>query len=156
MSPRTFWAIIMLISVIVLAAVALGHQGPPVAPGRKFALVPFKEYGWALRCVTMPCTVRPAALRFLLVNGLGNIVVFMPSGLAAYYALADVLESPVLRIALVSTFGLALSAAFELVQITIPGRIVATDDVLTNGAGALIGALAASAVEHSQRRAASR
>ncbi len=125
---------------LVLTWIALGHTGP-ASESARFSLIPFSEYGWALACVFSTCdpAARSHAWLFLLINGLGNVVVFIPLGLALYIALRYSAQSPRKRLLSVMWSGVGVSLFYELAQLWIPGRIVASDDILTNGCGALLG-----------------
>ncbi len=123
--------------LLVLAAVALGHAGPPTVE-RKFVLVPLATHLRTVRCLLTACAPAGPLLTSLLIDGLGNMLVFAPLGAALAVALAGC--RPIRRAVLL---GAAVSVAFEFIQIYIPGRVVATDDVLLNAAGTALGAAAA-------------
>lgn len=122
---------------LALAYIALGHTGPPTVE-RKFVLVPLATHIRTLRCLLTACAPAGPLYSNLLIDGVGNVVVFAPLGAALAVALAG--NRPVRRAALI---GAAVSVAFEAIQIFIPGRVVATDDVLLNAAGTALGAAAA-------------
>jgi glycopeptide antibiotics resistance protein len=76
----------------------------------------------------------------LLIDLAGNVVVFLPLGMALALALRD---RPMGRRLLLATLGGAgLSLVIELVQTAIPTRVAAFDDWLLNTTGAFLGALA--------------
>ena len=94
-----------------------------------------------------------------------NLVMFLPFGVLGVLLLADVRRRWSLRrVALaVTAAGFALSALIETVQLAIPGRVSTLQDVLLNGAGALVGAACCvvflrsrRAVRHSPRPATTR
>jgi glycopeptide antibiotics resistance protein len=124
---------------LALAVIALGHTGP-ATDDAKFVAAPFAEYSDHLRCILSRCASIGASVRFLVVNGLGNVVVFMPFGAALVMALWSDSRHPLALAALVGLIGMGVSLAFEIVQVWIPGRVVAVDDVITNTLGALSGA----------------
>ena len=70
-----------------------------------------------------------------------NILLYIPLGLFAAQAFRP--KSPVLRVGLVALFGAVLSLAIELLQSYDVGRGSGLPDVGSNGAGTLLGALAA-------------
>jgi glycopeptide antibiotics resistance protein len=132
----------VLIIVLVLTWLALGHDGR-ASESVRVRLLPFVEYGPALRCVVEHCRSTFRAGWFLLINGLGNIVVFMPLGAATCAVLLRGSQRRQRSVLVATLVGLSLSAAYEVAQLWIPGRVTATDDVLLNGAGTLLGALVA-------------
>ena len=143
MTPTTrkaiAWAALALV-IVVLTIIALGHTGP--VEQRRIRLLPFQEFPGAIACVVQGCLWAGSARRFLLVNGLGNVVVFMPVGMVFYIALtqqAPELGHPVLYGLLL---GASLSLVFEVAQLWIPGRVTALDDIILNAAGAWLGSLA--------------
>lgn len=76
--------------------------------------------------------------RHVLIGLAGNIVVFIPLGMALALALR---ERPAGRRLLLATLGGAgVSLTIELIQSTIPSRVTALDDWLLNTAGTAIGA----------------
>ncbi len=85
----------------------------------------------------------PAANRGIpprvLISLAGNIVVFVPLGAALALALDGL--STRRRLLLATLTGAGLSLSIELLQITIPSRVTAADDLLLNTVGTAIGAL---------------
>jgi glycopeptide antibiotics resistance protein len=74
----------------------------------------------------------------VLIGLAGNVVVFVPLGLALALALHD---RPVGRRLLLATLGGAgLSLAIEITQLAVPTRVAALDDWLLNTLGTTIGA----------------
>jgi glycopeptide antibiotics resistance protein len=132
------WAALGLV-LVALAVIALGHSGP--VEQARVRLLPFQAFPGAVACVVRRCPGAAASWRFLIINGLGNIVVFMPLGMILYVALkrqAPALNRPVLYVIL---FGALVSLIFEIIQLWIPGRVTEPDDVVLNAAGALLGSL---------------
>ncbi len=121
---------------VILSIIALGHNGSAAAAHR-VDWVPLASHIRNLACLASPiCRFHRAALLDLTVDFAGNIVVFMPFGASLAFAL-DERPHPVL----ISTMaGAALSVTFEIAQWWIPGRVVATSDVILNTLGALLGA----------------
>jgi glycopeptide antibiotics resistance protein len=132
------WFVVGLVGA-ALTAIALGHTGD-IDAKHKFSLIPFITYGEPIVCLVRGCESISRALVFLIFNGLGNIVVFMPLGGALYIALRHSDHHPHKRILLVGLLGAGVSLAYEIIQIWIPGRVVATDDIITNTLGTLLGA----------------
>ncbi len=77
-----------------------------------------------------------------------NVVMFVPFGLLGVPLAAAVRRRrPLWTTALaVAVAGVTLSAAIETAQLAIPGRVSTLQDVLLNGAGALVGAAVAAGV----------
>jgi glycopeptide antibiotics resistance protein len=96
----------------------------------------------------------PAAERgisaHLLIDFAGNVVVFLPLGMAIALALRDRPTGP--RLSLATLGGAGLSLIIELIQTTIPSRVTALDDWLLNTGGAFFGALAGCVVARSNCR----
>jgi glycopeptide antibiotics resistance protein len=108
-------------------------------PIRKLNLIPLVEQGWALTCLfNSTCAYHRSAFWFLLINLLGNIVVFVPLG----FGLAGALNRNRLSVAVGGAVlgGFALSLMIELLQLTLPSRATDIDDLIFNTLGAAIGA----------------
>lgn len=147
-SIRFQWLLAILYA-LVLTWIAQGHTGPGTLENR---VVAFSEFDWAIRCLIDRCPDAQGAFRLLLVNGLGNIVVFLPLGFLLWTPLNTVTSHALIAAALL---GLLLSIAFELAQLFIPGRVTAIDDIVLNTVGAWAGAwLRARPASHSPREAA--
>ena len=85
----------------------------------------------------------PASVREALVGTVGNVLLFMPFGVAL--ALRG---SSLARVAAVA---FVVSASIELAQLFVPGRTTAVDDLVCNVAGAVLGyALAAGHIRLSE------
>jgi glycopeptide antibiotics resistance protein len=98
------------------------------------------EHGWALVCLLdNTCDFQRRAFRFLLIDVVGNIVVFVPLG----FGLAGALYQTNLRqtIGLAALGGFCLSLLIELGQLLIPTRSTDIDDLFFNTLGATLGAL---------------
>ena len=94
-----------------------------------------------LAYITTPAAASGISIRFL-IDILGNVIVFVPLGAAAAFALTG---KPLKRRLLASiAIGAALSATIELTQFSIPSRVSAWDDWLLNTLGTFIGAVIAS------------
>jgi len=90
-----------------------------------------------LTLITVPAAVRGISIPFL-IDFLGNIVVFIPLGAAAAFALAN--KPRWTRLLAATAVGAGLSAVIELLQSALPSRFADFDDWLLNTAGTLIGA----------------
>ncbi len=102
-------------------------------------LVPLRDHLAALRCLLRDCPNAAAAARFLLVDVVGNVVVFIPIG--AFVAAALGRLAPARRILTTLALGAGLSLAIELVQLAMPSRATDVDDVLFNTLGTALGAV---------------
>ncbi len=122
----------------VLTFIALGHTGPSDTGGKCY-LLPFGEYGPMILCLVKSCRSASSAARFLVINGLGNVIVFMPWGGMLYLALRPLCQ-PTRSILWATLAGGVLSLVYEIVQLWIPGRVVATDDLILNTLGSALGA----------------
>lgn len=87
--------------------------------------------------ITAPAAARGISVPFL-IDFLGNIVVFVPLGAAAVLALAN--KQRWMRLLAATAGGAGLSAAIELMQLSMPSRFADFDDWLLNTAETLIGA----------------
>lgn len=123
----------------MLTLIALGHTGARRGVGR-VRLDPFDEYKVAITCLAQDCRHTRASVLFLLINGLGNIVVFMPLGVALNNAINESIAPALKRLAAITLLGAVLSLCYEIAQLWIPGRVTATDDVILNTSGAALGA----------------
>ncbi len=135
LQPRGWakWLGVVLIAV-VLTWIALGHRGL-ASEDHTIRILPFVEYGDVIACVFQGCIPLRSAALFLLINGLGNIVVFMPLGAAVWFACHPRCVHPI-PLWIATAVGLGISMLYEVIQLWIPGRVSATDDVILNTAGA--------------------
>jgi glycopeptide antibiotics resistance protein len=103
-------------------------------------LVPLAQHGPALSCLLdSSCHFQRLSFRFLLIDVVGNTLVFMPLGLGLAGALQrGNARQTVYRAAL---GGFLVSTAIELLQLAIPSRATDVDDLIFNTLGALVGAL---------------
>ena len=103
-------------------------------------LIPFLGHARALRCVLTACAERAAFLRYLFVDLLGNVAVFIPLGVG----LAGLLHrSPRRRgvsLAWCVLGGALLSLTIESIQFNMPTRAADSTDVFLNSLGAALGA----------------
>jgi glycopeptide antibiotics resistance protein len=109
-------------------------------------LIPLREHMQAVWCLRHSCPGAGRAARFLFVDVLGNIAVFVPIGFSLSGALGRL---PVRRRLFTATsIGVLLSVMIELVQLAIPSRATDVDDVLFNGLGAAAGAAVMLLMQH--------
>ena len=113
-------------------------------------LVPLEHHMAALRCVLRDCEGADAALHYLLLDVVGNFLLFMPMGLTTAAALP--LRSRLGRLALTTLLAMLLSTAIEAIQLLMPSRATDVDDILFNTLGALTGALIALPLLYKRRR----
>lgn len=76
----------------------------------------------------------------LVVNGIGNVIVFAPLGFLLAAALRGTWRRQLIGAILIAA---ALSAGIELTQSIVPGRVVSAGDWALNALGALLGGLVA-------------
>jgi glycopeptide antibiotics resistance protein len=87
-----------------------------------------------------------------------NAVMFLPFGVLGAVLVAHARPGwrAVLVVSAVAAAGFAFSATIETVQLAIPGRVSTLQDVLLNGAGALVGAACAVVAHRGWLRSRSR
>jgi glycopeptide antibiotics resistance protein len=107
------WLVVGLVGA-ALTAIALGHAGS-IDAEYKFSPVPFITYGRLIACLVRGCESAPIALRLLVIDGLGNIVVFIPLGWVLYVALRHSDHHPHKRILLVGLLGAGVSLVYEII-----------------------------------------
>ncbi len=104
------------------------------------SLIPFLGHARALRCVLTACAERAASVRYLCVDLMGNVAVFIPLGVG----LAGLFHRPPRRrgvsLALCVLGGALLSLTIESIQFDMPTRAADSTDVLLNSLGAALGA----------------
>jgi len=103
--------------------------------------VPLRHHLAALHCVLNDCPAAGAALEYLLVDVVGNTLLFIPVGLAFVGALP--LAGRAARYLGAVLAAMLFSSAIEVAQLFMPSRATDVDDVLFNTAGAMLGALLA-------------
>lgn len=131
------WWLLTVVSAIWLLMMTLRPSRYGV--GENLNLIPLMQKSPAIVCLLdADCLFRDRAAHFLLIDLLGNIVVFIPLGLG----LAGIESSnswwrPILWGML---GGFLLSLTIELVQLTIPSRATDVDDLIFNTLGSGLGA----------------
>lgn len=133
---KSEWVLAGTVSA-TLSWMALGHSGPDGV--QKFALIPLTMMYQKIKClITLDtCPYLQSVVLNLFFDILGNVIVFIPFGLV----IARALQGYRHQLRRTVLLGLLLSLCFEIIQIWIPGRVVATDDVILNTLGTLIGGL---------------
>lgn len=122
-------ALIYYIPVIILLTLlkgyfVIGHLWRKDANRlRELQLVPFNDF------------IAPTSWFGPLFNAVGNVVLFVPLGILAFYLLRNVRQ--------VVAVGFGLSLAIEVLQYVFSLGITDTDDLMLNTLGALVGALVA-------------
>ncbi|HUO86883.1 MAG TPA: VanZ family protein [Thermoanaerobaculia bacterium] len=104
--------------------------------GRNF--VPLRHHLAALRCWLDDCPAADAALEYLLIDVVGNVLLFVPLGLT--FAVASTRDGRWGRLAAATLSGFLLSLLIEVVQLAMPSRASDVDDVIFNTVGTLAGA----------------
>ena len=138
------------LAVILVATWLLSITLRPGGLLRSVNLVPFSEKLAALACIWTGCPQARSSLRFLVIDVLGNVIVFVPFGTALAFAMLPKKQRPTrtrhfdrrwwLQIAAI---GFLFSLGIELAQLFIPTRATDVDDVVLNTVGTLAGAAVA-------------
>jgi len=137
-SSRWFWWLLVGVTASWLLGMTLRpdrHFNPD-----QINLIPMAEHSEALAClINHTCLSPRLALWFLLIDVVGNIVVFVPLG----FGLAGVLHQANFRqtIGLAALGGFGLSLLIELGQLAIPSRTTDVDDLIFNTLGTTVGAV---------------
>jgi glycopeptide antibiotics resistance protein len=136
------WVFTILV-IAGLSFLLLGRTGPH-RDFQKVNLIPSFDYLRIFVRMAYGSTPTRRDIRSLLIDGMGNILIFVPLGVALVAALY-----PARRIGLkVTLIGALVSLSFETLQYWIPNRVVETDDVLLNTAGTALGAVVTIALVH--------
>lgn len=104
-------------------------------------LIPFAEHSRALVCLLNDgCPYQRRAFWLLLINVVGNVLVFVPLGigLAGLWYKGNGWQT--FRRAVLG--GFLLSLTIEMMQLAIPSRATDVDDLVFNTLGAILGVLA--------------
>jgi VanZ family protein len=102
-------------------------------------LIPFRDHVQALHCVLTGCPQVLSSFRFLFIDLIGNVAVFVPLGVGLVGLLNRPTRSRRVSLALAVVGGVLLSLFIESVQIGIPTRAADLTDVLLNGLGTAVG-----------------
>jgi VanZ family protein len=132
---RGWWLLVSLAVVGVLVLTLRPDEVPGISTGTN--LRPFHHHGRALHALFGDGTNRRVVLHYLVTDVVGNVLLFLPVGLAVAGALGRLPAPPLLAASV--AFGALLSAGIEAVQLLIPGRATDVDDVIFNTLGALVG-----------------
>ena len=110
----------------------------PDSTPNQINLIPMAEHGQAVAClISGECAPRQV-FWFLLIDVIGNVLVFVPLGIGLAGILPGNGRQMILRAALL---GLLVSLTIELIQLTIPTRATDVDDLIFNTAGTMLGAI---------------
>jgi glycopeptide antibiotics resistance protein len=134
-------------AVVLITAWLLSMTLRPGSQVNHANLVPLAEKFGAVACILAGCRGTHEAILFLLVDGVGNLLVFVPFGAALALATSPSCSGQAtgrhgdlgwwLRI---TAAGFALSLGIESVQLAIPTRTTDIDDVIFNTLGTAAGA----------------
>lgn len=114
-------------------------------------LVPLRHHWAALRCVINDCAAAAAARHYLMVDVVGNVLLFLPIGFT--FAGAAPVAGRGRRVAVGVVAAALLSTAIEVAQLYLASRATDVDDILFNTLGAVLGAwLLAAVVGPPERR----
>lgn len=100
--------------------------------------VPLSHHGYAFEALLRGSPNRAEIIRYLLLDVVGNVVLFVPVGLAVAGALGRRVSS-LARLFVPLLFAALLSTVIEVIQLSVPGRATDVDDVLFNSLGAALG-----------------
>ncbi|MGD2115472.1 MAG: VanZ family protein [Acidobacteriota bacterium] len=132
---RSGWLAAVGLAVAAVLVVTLRPDDLAVSTNLK----PLEHHGRALRALFGgEGANREVLVRYLATDVLGNLVLFLPVGLAVAGAVGR--WPPVARLLVAGAFGVGLSVVIELIQLGVPGRASDVDDVIFNGIGAVVGA----------------
>jgi glycopeptide antibiotics resistance protein len=127
---RRGWWLLTAVTMIWLLWMTLR----PDSTLNRINLIPMAEHGQALAClVNNNCPSHHHLWWFLLIDVLGNIIVFVPLGFAQ--------PNPWQTIRWTVLGGFIFSLTIELIQLTIPTRATDVDDLIFNTLGIAVGAL---------------
>lgn len=132
---RWGWWLLTLASMAWLLWMTLRADNTP----NQINLIPMAEHGRALTCWLNGSCQLQQVFWFLLIDVIGNIVVFIPLGIGlAGILYQDNFWQTIYR----TTFlGLLFSLTIETAQLAIPSRATDVDDLIFNTLGTLTGAL---------------
>ena len=143
------WMTAALVAVLAVLLLTLRPDRSP-APAGGVNLEPLSHQGRVLGLLVSGEGNRPVITRYLLTEVLGNVLLFVPVGIALGGAVRR--SGTLSRIGLATGFGIVLSVAVEGIQLAVPGRASDVDDVLFNTFGALLGGRVAAAWAARARR----
>lgn len=153
--PSRAWLVAVALLALVILWLTLMPAGLPGDPAAT-NLKPLEHHGRALRALLdgPPHRAnRDAIVRYLVGDVLGNVLLFVPLGLAVAGA-AGAGRSSAARLTAAGGAGAGLSLAVEALQLLVPGRATDVDDVIFNTLGALVGGAALLVAERLYRRGA--
>jgi glycopeptide antibiotics resistance protein len=138
---RRFSALLAWVVVGLVVAWLLSMTLRPGGAVNHVHLVPFSEKWAAVTCLTTAgCSWQRNARYDLVIDTLGNLLVFVPFGAAlAVATLRDGRPGKRWWLTILAA-GFALSLGIELAQWAVPGRVTDIDDLILNVTGTLFGA----------------
>jgi hypothetical protein len=145
------WGCWLLIGITTLWLLWATLRADRIIPPNDINLMPMAEHGGALAClINNDCLFQRRAFWFLLIDVVGNIIIFVPLG----FGLAGVLyQANLLKtIGLAALGGFSLSLMIELIQLAIPSRSTDVDDLIFNTLGTFLGALCFALVLRTESR----
>ncbi|MFP3940470.1 MAG: VanZ family protein, partial [Thermoanaerobaculia bacterium] len=136
---RRLWGALLFLAVAAVLGVTLRPE-EDARDAARTNLIPLEHHGRALDALRHDPrrADRDLIVYYLASNVLGNVLLFVPVGLATAGLARE--RRAAARLAGAVLAGVALSTAVELLQLLVPGRATDVDDVLFNGLGALVGA----------------
>jgi glycopeptide antibiotics resistance protein len=133
---RRGWWLLTAVTMVWLLVMTMWPDKTP----NKINLIPLADPIGALACLfDAACRGRRSSFWYLFINGLGNIVVFIPLG----WGLAGILPQgrPRQTIGRATLGGGLFSLMIELMQLAVSNRATDIDDLIFNTLGAALGAL---------------
>jgi len=130
---RRAWLAAAAVAVAAILVLTLRPSELPASVNLK----PLEHHGRALHALVSGSRNWPLLIRYLGIDVLGNLLLFLPFGLSVAGTAGT--WQPVPRLALVGGCAVLLSVAIELVQLGVPGRTSDVDDVIFNVVGAVVG-----------------
>lgn len=133
---RWGWWLLIITTTLWLLWMTLRPDGHLLR--NELNLIPMAEHGEAIACLFKShCFFRRTAWRFIIIDVVGNIIVFMPIGFGLAGALDRGKFGQTIRNAVLG--GFAVSLTIELLQLLIPTRTTDVDDLIFNTLGASLG-----------------
>jgi len=129
--------------LLLAALVGAGIVWMTLRPGRgdgslPLNLIPLHKHGPALLCFVRGCAQFHTIFWVVIIDVVGNVVVFVPFGFALSAALHGAM-TPKRGANLVVLSGFLLSLSVEVGQLRVPTRTTDVDDLLFNTLGTVIG-----------------
>ncbi len=137
-APGLRWGWLAVSILIAMGIVGLTMLPGDVPQRHPINLIPFAVHGPALGCLIFGCADFQHALWMIIIDVVGNILVFVPFGFSLTAALRPYLKQKhTLEKIVLAGFGLSLGV--ELAQLAIPSRATDIDDLIFNTIGTMLG-----------------